>query len=83
MSGELPSDPYCARKLREENAAKDEEAFFEVWFQMQRRKHFESLYPGDPFREGWGMGYRSAMLEGWLGRANFRVSYARNPGAAK
>lgn len=51
----------------------DEEAMFEVWFQMQRRDHWNHHYPDEPFHENWGLGYRDAMLQGWMARASLHV----------
>jgi hypothetical protein len=79
MTGELPSDPYCAKRLKEENFRRDEEAFFEVWFQLQRHQDWERKYPGEPFHENWGMASHDAMLQGWMARAGLHVSYARKP----
>lgn len=55
------------------SAMSDEEAMFEVWFQLQRRKDWESKYPGEKFHEGWGTGFRSSMLKGWMARASLHV----------
>ena len=44
----------------------DEDALFEVWFHLQCRDHWKRLYPTEPFREGWGEGYKNAMREGWV-----------------
>jgi hypothetical protein len=80
MTGELPSDPYCHRKLREEQARADEEAFFEVWFQLHRKKTFErTARPGDRIEDHphWSMGLRDAYLEGWMARASLHVTQAK------
>jgi hypothetical protein len=56
---------------------KDEEAFFEVWFQLQRREHFKSLYPTEAFHENWGLGSHDAMLKAWMARASLHVTPAK------
>ena len=78
MTGELPSDPYCAKRLQEEKFRCDEEAFFEVWFQLQRHQDWKRKYPGEPFHENWGMAAHDAMLQAWMARAGMHVSYARS-----
>lgn len=55
----------------------DEEAMFEVWFQLQRKKDWERRYPNEAFHENWGLGSREAMREGWLARASLHVVNAR------
>lgn len=57
----------------------DEEALFEVWFQLERLKTWRaSRIPSDPEQpsEYWSMGLRSEMLRGWLARASLHVTYA-------
>lgn len=83
MSGEEVSDPYLAKRRANAKFLADEEAFFEVWFQLQRHQEWKRLYPDEQFRENWGMGFRDAMWKGWHARAGFHVSYARNPGTDK
>ena len=57
----------------------DEEALFEVWFQLHRKKTFERCaLPGEKIEDHpqWSMGMRPAYLEGWLARAGLHVTYA-------
>jgi len=56
----------------------DEEAFFEVWFNLERRKHWDRLYPKETFHENWGLADKSAMRIAWMARASLHVSYATN-----
>jgi hypothetical protein len=61
----------------------DEEAFFEVWFQLERRKSWErSRIPSDPKDPPklWSMGLRTWMLEGWMARASLHVTQADTEG---
>jgi hypothetical protein len=58
----------------------DEDAFFEVWFQMQRRDHWKSLCPNEPFPEEWGNGFKGVMRKAWMGRASLHVVSAGNRG---
>lgn len=51
----------------------DEEFYFEIWFQLYRRKKFERKYPKETMPDGWDMGWRDSMLEGWLARADLHV----------
>jgi hypothetical protein len=46
---------------------------FEVWFDQQRRDHWNSLYPREPFRELWGTGERNAMYRAWMARATLET----------
>jgi hypothetical protein len=57
----------------------DEEAIFEVWFQIQRKKDWELRYPNEPFHTNWGLGFRGAMLKGWLARASLHVTPSTPP----
>ena len=61
----------------------DEEAFFEVWFQLERQKSWErSRIPSDAKNppEGWSMGLRGWMLEGWMARASLHVTAPQREG---
>jgi len=58
----------------------DEDAMFEVWFQLQRRKDWEKRYPGESFHDNWSMGYREAMRDGWMARASLHVVKHRGCG---
>ena len=62
----------------------DEEAFFEVWFQLHRKKTFEAAprEPSDTLDKhpNWSMGLRSWMLEGWMARASLHVTPAQRSG---
>lgn len=83
MSGELPSDPYCHRKLREEQAQADEEAMFEVWFQLHRLKTFKRGALGADRLEDhpqWSMGLRDYYLEAWMARASLHVTHGDRGG---
>ncbi len=46
---------------------------FNEWFEKDRRKRFAEHYPNEPFRENWSMGYKNAMMHGWLARASVSV----------
>jgi hypothetical protein len=45
---------------------------FNEWFEQDRRDHWESLYPGEPFKADWGLGYKRHKLEAWLARAELQ-----------
>lgn len=51
----------------------DEEAFFEVWFQLQRHESWKKLYPTEAFHEQWGIAARSDMLKAWMARGSMHV----------
>jgi len=51
-----------------------EEAIFEIWFQLNRRKEFEARYPNETMPELWSMGYRDSMLKGWMARASLHLT---------
>lgn len=55
----------------------DEDALFEVWFQLQRRDHWKSLYGDEPFHEGWGEAFKGYMSKAWHARASLHVTYTR------
>lgn len=55
---------------------KDEEAFFEVWFQLQRHDDWKRKYPTEAFHENWGLGDHGAMLAAWKARAGLHVTPA-------
>lgn len=65
----------------------DEEAFFEVWFQLHRKKSFELRHrdAGDTLDKhpNWSMGLRDVYLEGWMARASLHVTQADTEGNAK
>lgn len=77
---EQPSDPYCHRKLREETAKADEEAFFEIWWRLRQHKHWEARYPNERCPPEWGEGYKDSMKEGWMARASLHVTQAAKAG---
>jgi hypothetical protein len=81
MSGEMPSDPYCARKLREESAAADEEALFAVWFALYRVKQWRKSRPDRAHEEpseAFCMGLRDNFHTGWMARATIHVTPVRD-----
>lgn len=58
----------------------DEEAMFEVFFQLRRKKTFErTASAGERLEDhpAWSMGLRNAMWEGWQARASLYVTRAR------
>jgi len=60
----------------------DEEAIFEVWFQLRRKNTFErTVTAGEKLENhpAWLMGLRDALHEGWMARASLHVSKAREP----
>lgn len=76
MSGERPADPYLAER-------RDEEAFFEVWFQLQRHESWKKLYPDERFHENWGSAAHGDMLKAWMARAFFHVTPGRFPSSGE
>jgi hypothetical protein len=57
----------------------DEEAFFEVWFQLYRRDQWKISRPdraNEPPSEAFCMGLRGHYLTGWLARASLHVTQA-------
>jgi len=59
----------------------DEEAFFEVWFHMQRRLDWDKRFPGEKFHEDWGTGFKSEMFKAWMARASLHVSQSPDNGS--
>jgi len=57
----------------------DEEAMFDVWFHLQRRKSFDEVKDYGRFEDHptWGMAAYNDMKKAWLARAGLHVVRAR------
>ncbi len=54
----------------------DEDALFEVWFNIHRHDAWKRLYGFTTMPDGWSEGFKSSMREGWMGRASLHVVQA-------
>jgi hypothetical protein len=52
----------------------DEEALFEVWFNLDRVKRWRALYGNDPMPDDWGEGFKEPARNAWLSRASLHVT---------
>jgi hypothetical protein len=54
--------------------AQDENAFFEVWFALDRFKRWQSLYGNEDMPQGWSEGFKEYMRIAWMARASLHVT---------
>ena len=54
----------------------DEDALFEVWFQIHSPDCWERIYGGTTMPPGWSESFKSSVKEGWMGRASLHVTQA-------
>ena len=55
----------------------DEDAFFEVWFNIRRHDEWTKLYGHTSMPPGWSEGFKSSMKAGWMARASLHVVHAQ------
>ena len=67
------------KRFASEQTVNDEEAMFETWFHMQRRKTFDEVPDYGKFEDHptWGMGAYRDMKKAWMARASLSVSAAK------
>jgi hypothetical protein len=56
----------------------DEDALFEVWFNIHRHDEWTKLYGGTSMPPGWSEGFKSSMKAGWMARASLHVTYSQS-----